>query len=133
MMWKQRARVEWLRAGDKNTRYFHMRANMRRAKNKIIALLRADGTTTNDVQEMKAMTNSFYNTLYTSEGTENMDEVLNTVPCKVTQQMNERLNAPYTVEEVKTALFQMVPTKAPDRMVFRHTSIKGIGMFVGTR
>ena len=61
---------------------------------------------------MKVMTNSFYNNLYTSEGTENMHEVLESVPCKMTQQMNEMLNAPYTTEEVKIALFQMAPQKA---------------------
>lgn len=69
LMWKQRARLEWLRAGDKNTKYFHMRANMRRAKNKIKALLRADGSKTEDVHEMRDMTNTFYTNLYTSEGT----------------------------------------------------------------
>jgi hypothetical protein len=42
-----------------------------------------------------------------------MDQVLNTVPVKVTQAMNEGLVAPFEKEEVKAALFQMFPTKAP--------------------
>ena len=42
-----------------------------------------------------------------------MEAVLNCVPTKVTAEMNELLVAPYKEEEVKTALFQMFPTKAP--------------------
>lgn len=50
---------------------------------------------------------------YEAEGTSNMNEVLDTVPCKVTHEMNNRLLSPYTEREVKDALFQMFPTKAP--------------------
>jgi len=42
-----------------------------------------------------------------------MDIVLNTVPTKVTAQMNDQLLAPFEEKEVKEALFQMFPTKAP--------------------
>ena len=42
-----------------------------------------------------------------------MDQVLSTVPVKVTQHMNDLLTSPYINEEVKTALFQMFPTKLP--------------------
>ena len=42
-----------------------------------------------------------------------MVEVLQHVPVKVTTAMNEQLLAPYDEKEVKTALFQMFPTKAP--------------------
>ena len=42
-----------------------------------------------------------------------MNEVIDTVPRKVTTEMNETLNAPYTQDEVKKALFQMFPLKAP--------------------
>lgn len=42
-----------------------------------------------------------------------MEAVLNTVPIKVTPEMNELLLAPFEGKEVKEALFQMFPTKAP--------------------
>ena len=42
-----------------------------------------------------------------------MEAVLQHVPRKVTPDMNGNLCAPYTNEEVKAALFQMFPTKAP--------------------
>ena len=113
ILWRQRARIEWLKHGDKNTYFFHLRASRRRRKNKIKALQRNDGQLTDDTKEMEAMTTKFYKTLYTSEGVQDMDQVLDTVPRKVTDEMNATLNAPYDIKEVKTALFQMFPTKAP--------------------
>jgi len=113
IMWKQRSRIMWLAAGDKNTKFFHLRASQRRRKNRIVKLKKADGQCTENEAEMGAMASEFYKTLYSSEGTTDMDQVLNTVPVKVTPAMNEGLVAPFGKEEVKVALFQMFPTKAP--------------------
>ena len=62
---------------------------------------------------MGSLASSFYLDLYKSEGTENMEAVLNTVPVKVTAERNDNLLAPFSEQEVKAALFQMFPTKAP--------------------
>lgn len=113
IMWKQRARIEWLRAGDKNTRFFYLRVTRRRRKNLINTLRKPDGHTTEDPQEMASLATSFYRTLYMSEGTENMETVLSTVPIKVSADMNNQLLAEIKTSEIKDALFQMFPTKAP--------------------
>jgi hypothetical protein len=67
-----------------------------------------------DANDMATMTTNFYKTLYTSEGTTDMDSVLNTIAVKVTTEMNGALLAPVSEQEVKEALFQMFPTKAPE-------------------
>lgn len=64
-----------------------------------------------DPAELRVLVNEFYQTLYSSEGVQGMDEVLAHVPRKVTPAMNEALCAPYSNEEVKNALFLMFPTK----------------------
>jgi hypothetical protein len=64
-------------------------------------------------EEMAALTRNFYDTLYMSEGVENMQEVIDVVPVKVTAEMNAGLLKPFEGKEVKEALFQMFPTKAP--------------------
>jgi len=61
---------------------------------------------------MGVMATDFYRTLYTSEGTVNMNLVLDTVPAMVTAAMNESLVASFDKDEIKRALFQMFPTKA---------------------
>ena len=42
-----------------------------------------------------------------------MEECLNAVQSKITNEMHEVLSSEYTAKEVKVALFQMGPTKAP--------------------
>jgi len=118
----------WLSAGDKNTRFFHLRASLPRRKNKISKLKKPNGQVVENEEEMGALATEFYKTLYQSEGTHDMERVLDTVPIKVTAGMNEGLLAPFEKEEVKTALFQMFPTKAPGRMACLRTFSSVIGI-----
>jgi hypothetical protein len=113
IMWRHRSRVEWLSKGDKKSKKIHQRACMRRRKNLIKSLTRSDGQVTEDPDEMKGMTTSFYKDLYMTEGVHEMNLVLDHVPWRVTPHMNDILTAEFTSEEVKKALFQMFPTKAP--------------------
>ena len=113
IVWKQRSRIMWLTDGDRNTRFFHLRASQRRRRNRISKLKKPDGTVTVNEEEMGAMATDFFRTLYTTEGTTDMDQVLNTIPTKVTAVMSESLMAPFEKDEIKRALFQMFLTKAP--------------------
>ncbi|XP_073367662.1 uncharacterized protein [Aegilops tauschii subsp. strangulata] len=124
---RQRSRVDWLTYGDSNTKYFQQRASMRRRKNRIKTLARPDGQLIEDVAELEGMTTEFYKGLYTSEGCNNMQEVLDSVPVKVTNEMRAQLDAVYTEKEVKTALYQMFPMKAPGPDGSRLISSRSIG------
>jgi hypothetical protein len=53
MMWLQRSRVAWLKEGDRNTKFFHMKAATRMKKNKITRLRKEDGNLTQDKNEME--------------------------------------------------------------------------------
>ena len=96
IMWRQRARIEWLSSGDKNTRFFHLRASPRRKKNMIRALENSLGVMVDDPTELTSMTTAFYEQLYTSKGVQGIEEVLQHVARKVTVAMNYDLCAPYT-------------------------------------
>ncbi|KAI9176589.1 hypothetical protein LWI28_004709 [Acer negundo] len=41
--WKQRSKVEWLKGGDRNMKFFHLKASARKACNEIHGLLTEDG------------------------------------------------------------------------------------------
>jgi hypothetical protein len=81
--------------------------------NKIELLERANGSVCTNTDEVHAEVQEFYQALYTSQGSGNMDELLNLVQPVVSGQMNETMDRVYTEDEVKLALFQMAPSKAP--------------------
>nr|XP_040249320.1 uncharacterized protein LOC120966829 [Aegilops tauschii subsp. strangulata]XP_045086245.1 uncharacterized protein LOC123494445 [Aegilops tauschii subsp. strangulata] len=113
IMWHQRARIQWLAEGDSNTKFFHQKASARKAKNRIVELQRGDGSVCKEEHEMADMATNFYSNLYASENTVGIEEVLSHIPTRVDATMNTTLNAQYSKAEIKTALFQMFPTKAP--------------------
>ena len=51
--------------------------------------------------------------MFTSGACDGLEECLAAVPHKVTSDMQTLLEGEYCAEEIKTALFQMGPTKAP--------------------
>jgi len=59
------------------------------------------------------MARDFFVNLYSSEPTDQIDSILEAIPCKIDENTNIMLCKPYTDEEIHEALFQMGPTKVP--------------------
>jgi hypothetical protein len=57
---RQRSRVMWLKAGDRNSAYFHAQVAQRKRRNKIIALQRSDGTWCEDAVSVGREIQDFY-------------------------------------------------------------------------
>jgi hypothetical protein len=102
---KQRSRVLWLHEGDRNTSYFDRQAAQRKRVNRIESPERADGSKCGSVEDNHIEVQNFYQALYNSQGFREMDELLNFVQPEVSQQMNDGMDAVYTEDEIKTALF----------------------------
>jgi hypothetical protein len=62
--WRQRSRVNWLQAGDRNTSYFHRKATWRAKKNNIAKLLDQNGKEVKDPRVLQDMTTAFFKDLY---------------------------------------------------------------------
>jgi hypothetical protein len=110
---RQRSRVQWLRDGDRNTAYFHAQAAHRKRINRIAGLQRQDGTFCANDTEDRAEVQAFYKNLYKTQGFNDMNELLDFVQVRVTPEMNNSLDKPFEPGEVRDALFQMAPSKAP--------------------
>jgi hypothetical protein len=82
---------------------------------------------------MAQITTEFHKVLYTLEGIENMEAILDTVPVRVTSEMTAKLLEMDTEAEVKEACFQMFSTKAPGPDRYPAHFFPDIGICVGAR
>ncbi|XP_056173433.1 uncharacterized protein LOC130139772 [Syzygium oleosum] len=112
LYWGMRSRINWLKWGDRNTKYFHATTVQRRQRNKI-SMLKVDDYWCREPDALKQHIASFYQSLYESVGNRNFQPILDQCPPLAQEGMNEALEAPVTLEEVKKAVFQLGATKAP--------------------
>jgi hypothetical protein len=110
---KQRSRVLWLREGDRNMGYFQAQAAQRKRQNRITSLEDSNGQILQEPEEVKKEVGDFFQGLYQTQGFRPMNELLDCVQPSVTDAMNDFIQRPYEAEEVKKALFDMAPSKAP--------------------
>lgn len=112
-MWKQRSRALWLQDGDRNTAYFHKVADGRNRRNQIKQIVDAAGMTHTKAKDVETVFRHFFEELFTSQGENDMDDVLSAIETSVTPEMNRFLMEPYTAQEIVEALAQMHPLKSP--------------------
>jgi hypothetical protein len=72
---------------------------------------------------MRALARAFYANLYSSEGDDNLQVVLDNVLPSVSEEMNQKLASPITDVEIEKALFQMGPDGLPALFYQRHWPI----------
>ena len=111
--WHQRSRVQWYGQGDRNTKFFHLKATQRKKKNTITGLWDESGNCCETSEGIAAVATSYFEKLYTSSHPSRISEVTDTISVRVTDKMNQSLIQTFTKSEVEAALKQMHPTKAP--------------------
>ena len=112
-MWHQRSQVQWIKSGDKNTRFFHGTATNRKRQNFIKGLRDADGNWQSEEAAFTKVLIDFYAELFTTSNPQNLERVLEGIQEVVSRDMNSKLTAPYKAEEVELAIKEMAPLKAP--------------------
>ena len=111
--WQQRSKVQWLGLGDRNTKYFHSKASDRRRKNTISCILDEEGNWHDSPDSIAEVAISYFKNLYSSAYPTCISEVLDAIPTKVMEDMNQSLIKEFIREETEIALNQMHPTKVP--------------------
>jgi hypothetical protein len=113
--WRQKSRSLWLEAGDKNTSYFHKQAEARKQFKKVTEI-QVQSQTITDFEGIKAAAADAFETLYTETQRSAIDSTtypLSLVPTLIQEEVNNSLTKEVTQQEIKEALDQMNPDKAP--------------------
>ena len=113
IMWDQRLMMQWLGLGDRNTKYFHTRASDRRRRNTIKSIMDENGNWHDSIDGIVEVVVSYFKNLYTTSCLFCILEVLDTIPTRVIEDMNQLLIQEFTRVEVEVALKQIHPTKTP--------------------
>ena len=115
IFWLQQSHERWLLKGDLNTDYYHKIANGRKRKNTIHSLKVGDEATIEGTDNLITHATSFYkdlfgpapgNLFHLNPDTWTDDE-------KLSGEDNRDLCREFTEQEVKDALFDMAPNRAP--------------------
>lgn len=113
MYWEQRARVNWLRAGDQNTKFFHSSTIQRRKRNKILKIRDGSDVWHEKEEEIADIFMNFYSNLFSSSNPPDSEDILEFVQCEISDEDNRRLMEPVSTLEIKSAVFQLGGLKAP--------------------
>lgn len=113
--WHQRSKKNWLKAGDKNTTFFHQCTRARRSRNYIDRLISEDGHIVTTMEDLNKCITSYYNDLFVSSSPswDNVNQVLAFVEPLVDKDMNRFLNWDFTMDDIKCVVFDLSPSKVP--------------------
>jgi len=74
MPWKRKSRIQWLKEGERNSRFFHKAIIQHRKKNRIFSLVKQQGSHLNQKEDMENLLVQHFQGLLTEP---NLDRVKN--------------------------------------------------------
>lgn len=111
--WRQKCREDWLRSGDRNSRYFHNCVKGKKIQNRIIMLL--DELNREHFYEgaKGEIAVSYFRELFMSSNPFDLETLFSGFQQRVNQEMNSSLTASVTAEEIRDAAFSVKSSSAP--------------------
>jgi hypothetical protein len=116
ILWKQKSRIQWLKEGERNTKFFHRTVVQRRHSNKITHLITDEGETLHSHVDLETNLINYFQNLLTEPIPDRqaaINKITRHIPSLVTQEQNAALLRPFTIEEVDQALQDTPKSKAP--------------------
>lgn len=130
--WQQRAKKQWLNAGDRNTTFFYQ-CTKTRSRNHIDKIVDGRGRTWTMDEDLGRCISSYFVNVFTSAIPQwnDIEGVLQFVEPRVDDAMNAYLNSPFTEEKIKKVVFDINPNKAPGPDGFTSSFFHHLWEYIG--
>lgn len=110
---KEKARIKWMKEGDKNTQFFHRTVRMYNARNKILRLQNEDGNTIEDYNQVQQTAINFFQNLFTEPSPPNDNLLQNWTRKSLSPEQASTLSTQVTPTEIKEAFISLSSESAP--------------------
>ncbi|KAK9019112.1 hypothetical protein V6N11_034151 [Hibiscus sabdariffa] len=111
--WHQRARLNWLKLGDRNSKFFHATTIQNRRRNAIMKIRLHSGAWIEGEEVIAEHLQNHFGRLFSKDSTVDFSVVENIIPIVITADMNQSLCKDVDDLEIKEAVFSLGPLKAP--------------------
>ncbi|XP_042481160.1 uncharacterized protein LOC122061743 [Macadamia integrifolia] len=112
-LWSEKAKLRWLKEGDRNTKFFHLSVKIRRSRNQISMLRREDGSWISDQLDLANYIVDFYKNFHSENPVEPHYELLDQIPTLISNEDNAFLDAVPSREEIKMAIWDLDADSSP--------------------
>lgn len=116
ILWKQKSRIQWLKEGEKNTKFFHLLAIDHRSANKILRIKDEQWTSFQRHHEILVLLINHFSQIALECSINREDairDLMTSISNLITEDQNKALNQVVTLEEVEEAVRDMPNGKAP--------------------
>jgi hypothetical protein len=113
LVWRRRAREDWLKYGDRNTKFFHASTKQKRQANHMEKIQDEEGKSWGTQEDIGRVFTEYYRCLFTSEGAMEVRRCIRAVSNRVSEEANRSLLSDFSGEEISKVVHQMAPCKAP--------------------
>eukprot|EP00253_Pinus_taeda_P010926 PITA_10926 len=124
IIWKQKSRVQWLKEGERNTRFFHEAMIQHKQQNIIFSLMDQQGSQLTQKEEMENLLVQNFKGLLTEPNIrrgDNINKIIQHIPNMVRRDQNLALLREISKAEVEEVIRNMARNKAPwpDRFIVK--------------
>lgn len=113
IFYAQKSRVQWLKCGNLNTRFFHLSTIIRRHRNRISCLKNDSGSWVDNEEGIELLINDYFKNLYPSKFPSIPDDLCGLLPKVISDNDNNFLTRPVTEEQIVNTVLQMGLLKSP--------------------
>lgn len=113
ILWYQRSREQWISSGDRNTRYYHTATSVNKSFTRIDKLRTENGEWLTDEGTIRSYIRNYFSQLFSENRTSRPQCFIQGHFPRLTEEDWREVNRPFEPEEIKQALFEMDPCKAP--------------------